>query len=736
MRRRISQLVKTVIGRVLFGLRLHRQLLSDKAIIVAFHTIGEAGQKSSINVTPAEFQKYCSFFKRYFDVVPLQELLEDIRSGNDLTGKLAITFDDGYRDNHTYAAVELERFGLPATFFVTTDFINSELTPWWDAEAGIRSEWMSWEEVIDLDRRGFDIGAHTRTHPNLTSSSEEAARLEIFGSKQILESKLGHQVSHFAYPYGKEADISDLSRKLVSDAGFSCCASCFGGITSPNSSPMDLPRIPINDWYSSPFQFGLEATRSLQSPKGEYGEDIKNIPNTLVVSYHMYPDAAVGSRRPSEIMRFLQSSGHRVEGIAASLDARTPKDESLSSRLSGMKVMRVPQPPSVVDWTWDQLKKLLSLPPTPPKLSMPSANKADESSRRQLRETFIGRIRRNYHAMDGLFNAKKQWAVFAACRLAFRRLTKKYSVIISSGPPSAAHLVGYWAAKIHGAVFVVDFRDPWVGNPYMLFQDNSRLCDFLERAAERRCVEAADLVIITTPGIRRMLTERYENKANIEVIYNGFDAVLEDSNKLAHGRMDVLFAGTLYLNRNPFPFLSILKTFVEDRSIDRTKIAVRFVGECGAWQGISVSKWLHENNMEDIVSIHSRVNSIELNEMIRNCAVLLNFAQGQPDQIPAKTFEYLAAKKEMIVVTEADSDTANVVRNIEFAHVVSDEDPNASIQTLVHIYRRLVVDEPVIEPDHQDISFFSRSSQNHIFLEHLKNVLENAGKCVDERDEG
>ena len=724
MHRRISRSIKDIVGRALFGLGLHRHLYGDRAIVVAFHTIGETGKENSIQVTPAQFRRYCAFFKRYFDVVSLKTLLEDIRSGRNVGGKLVITFDDGYRDNHTYAAVELERVGLPATFFVSTDFIGSDLTPWWDAESGVKSEWMTWKEVIDLDQRGFDIGAHTRTHPNLASSSEEAAREEIFGSKRILESKLGHEVAHFAYPYGKEADINDLSRGLVTEAGFSCCASCFGGVTSSNSDPMYLSRIPINDWYGSPFQFGLEAMRSLRTSAGEYGEEKEEIFETLMVSYHLYPDAAVGARRPSEIMRSLQKEGHNVEAISASLSKRTPIDTSLASHLDGLKVMRVPQPASIVDWIWRNLKLAFRALRRTSNDEIRSEEANDVSMAMSPRsETLFETLRRNYVALDGLFNSKKQWAMLAIIRVVFRRFRKRYTLVISSGPPSAAHVVGYFAATLHGADLVMDFRDPWVGNTHNTWRNSSRFRERLESIAESRCVRKADLIVVTTPGIQRMLTDRYASQCDkIRVIYNGYDGVAKPPSAEVLNRLDMLYAGTLYLNRDPFPLLKAIKHLVERQGVDRSKVSMTFVGECDAWRGRSLTKWLQSNRLDDVVTIKNRVSGPELDKMIENCSVLVNLAQGQPDQIPAKTFEYMASGKHLIVMTERNSDTAKIVTSTNYGVILDSANPEETLNSLVELYR-LVMESSSRVDRMVDVAQFSRERQNSLFVREIQDIV-------------
>jgi len=188
----------------------------------------------------------------------LRELVSKLERGDRLNRELAITFDDGYRDNFENATPVLERLGLPATFFIVTQWIGSSVVPWWDQQEGVAHPWMTWDQVRSLHRRGFDVGAHTRTHVDLGRVTEEQANEEILGARCELERQLEARVELFAYPYGMRVNLADSNRNLIRGAGFRCCCSCFGGLIDSRTDPFHLARIPISPRYSSPHQFGFD----------------------------------------------------------------------------------------------------------------------------------------------------------------------------------------------------------------------------------------------------------------------------------------------------------------------------------------------------------------------------------------------------------------------------------------------------------------------------------------------
>jgi peptidoglycan/xylan/chitin deacetylase (PgdA/CDA1 family) len=252
-----SRLFKSLLGRFVYKTGAHDPMWRDRAVITAFHTISDA-RPTPISCSRDEFAQYCDFFARHFRVVSLTELLNRLAEGRDISRHLVITFDDGYKDNIEVAAEELERLALPACFFVTTDFIGSDHVPWWDAEHGIASRWMTWDDVRELHARGFEIGAHTVTHPDLGQTTPEVAELEVATSMARIERELGVPPTHFAYPYGRLENLREESRLRLRRLGLRSCLSCCGGTVEPDSDPFRLERVGISPWFLSVYHFGFE----------------------------------------------------------------------------------------------------------------------------------------------------------------------------------------------------------------------------------------------------------------------------------------------------------------------------------------------------------------------------------------------------------------------------------------------------------------------------------------------
>jgi peptidoglycan/xylan/chitin deacetylase (PgdA/CDA1 family) len=262
----VTRRAKAVAGWIIFRTGLHRRLRRNEAVIVVFHRVNDVNPNDPLTYTTRKFEDFVRFFGRFFNVVPLSELLRRLETGVELAGCLAITFDDGYQGNATIAAPTLESYGQRACFFVTTGFIGTDLVPWWDAEKKIQTRWMTWDQVRALHATGHDVGSHTETHPDLGVIARDEARREISGGSSRLDTELGEHSGLFAYPFGERENMSEENQSVVKELGLRCSLSAYGGTVRDGDDPLRLKRITISNWFLSPYQFGFELVTGRLKP--------------------------------------------------------------------------------------------------------------------------------------------------------------------------------------------------------------------------------------------------------------------------------------------------------------------------------------------------------------------------------------------------------------------------------------------------------------------------------------
>lgn len=212
------------------------RLPKNRAAILMYHSVS-AGADYFMNVEPRDFEKHMAYLaEQKIPVIELSELVRRLKEGKPLGGAVALTFDDGYRDNYTTAFPILKKYRFSATIFVTTDMIGKT------DKRGMRR--LSTEEMKEMYASGLiTISPHTKSHPKLAQLSDADARAEIEGSKKVIDQLFGMDAKLFAYPYGS---ANDTTKQIVEQRGFEAAVSVREGTVGPESEFLFLPRNSID----------------------------------------------------------------------------------------------------------------------------------------------------------------------------------------------------------------------------------------------------------------------------------------------------------------------------------------------------------------------------------------------------------------------------------------------------------------------------------------------------------
>jgi peptidoglycan/xylan/chitin deacetylase (PgdA/CDA1 family) len=288
--------------------RAQRRLDGTRAALLMYHRVLPAAEarrtavEPGMFVTPETFARHLDWLADSFSVLPLHEILARLSDEQPLPrGACAITFDDGWRDNHDYALPLLERRGMPATIFVVTDRVGTEGVFWPDevcrrmagmpgvarralvaavgaplhgdpvesllahlkqlheeprerALARLRSETrdpsvgarelLDWSEVDRCARAGIDIEAHGATHAILTRVSRDAAERELRSARERLRERGHGRRGLLAYPSGAH---DEGVRRLARATGYAAALTTERALAHAGCDPMALPRLGLHD---------------------------------------------------------------------------------------------------------------------------------------------------------------------------------------------------------------------------------------------------------------------------------------------------------------------------------------------------------------------------------------------------------------------------------------------------------------------------------------------------------
>lgn len=249
------------------------------------------------------------------NVVPLSAALDDLAHGRRLPPRaVALTFDDGYRDNLTFAVPVLRRLGLPATMFLVPGFLSHRVDAWWERLSwamgaagattlefdGVRFDlsapreraravesvealvkrsdatgrhaaldrvvdalqprgdyrigelFMDWDEARQLTHAGMTIGSHTLSHAILAREDGQDQRDDLEQSRMLLQRELGEAVRELAYPNGQPGDYDATTVDAARTAGYSYAVTTWGELTEADTPPYEIRR-----WMVSPDRSAL-----------------------------------------------------------------------------------------------------------------------------------------------------------------------------------------------------------------------------------------------------------------------------------------------------------------------------------------------------------------------------------------------------------------------------------------------------------------------------------------------
>jgi peptidoglycan/xylan/chitin deacetylase (PgdA/CDA1 family) len=194
--------------------RPQRVLMRDPGYvpILMYHYIREVDEGDDpigyrLSVRPDRFEEQLRWLRdEGYTALRMSDLFACLRGDTPCPERpVALTFDDGYEDQAINALPLLERYQMPATFYIVSGFVG-------------KPGYMNWQQLEALRDAGMEIGGHTISHADLAGLSLADAKVEISQSRQLLRRRLGIAVESFAYPAGSYTlPVTDL----VQDAGFS-----------------------------------------------------------------------------------------------------------------------------------------------------------------------------------------------------------------------------------------------------------------------------------------------------------------------------------------------------------------------------------------------------------------------------------------------------------------------------------------------------------------------------------
>jgi peptidoglycan/xylan/chitin deacetylase (PgdA/CDA1 family) len=292
-----------------------------QVLILCYHRVLPQlkwGDPFLLQTTLNNFEQHIQYLASTYTIISLQKFIHHVQSGCfPERRQVLITFDDGYRDNYLYAYPILKQWHVPATVFLSPQYIEAQALFFWERvqyllqrissnhlvwkvpECDMSFEFLetqaqrraallhihkklrmlpprkifevlgymekhagfnhpvevepedlplTWEYIREMAETMISFGAHTHTHPVLSTLPHSEAEQEILRSKQVLENHLQQEINLFAYPYGETTDFTEATKSILKRHNFLCACSTIPGTNDLTCDLFDIKRVVVRNW--------------------------------------------------------------------------------------------------------------------------------------------------------------------------------------------------------------------------------------------------------------------------------------------------------------------------------------------------------------------------------------------------------------------------------------------------------------------------------------------------------
>ena len=286
------------------------------------------------------------------------------------------------------------------------------------------------------------------------------------------------------------------------------------------------------------------------------------------------------------------------------------------------------------------------------------------------------------------------------------------NVILSTYPIASAHCIAYFLHRVTGIPWVADLRDPMAQDDYPTDPVVWKMFSWIEK----KIFNYANKITVTTEGTAELYRKRYEASADkIVVIPNGFD---EDCfSEIEHKVVDefrnsekitLLHSGLLYpKERDPSNFFKAIAELKDEGHIEAQKVEIilRSSGNEDDYQ-----QRINELGIDDVVFLKPSVPYKEaVSEMLAVDGLLIFQADNCNQQIPAKIYEYIYARKPILGLATLQGDTGRLLHELGIPTIAALEDA-AQVKNELHRFIQMIADGNYQLPEESCVMRYSRRS--------------------------
>ena len=296
----------------------------------------------------------------------------------------------------------------------------------------------------------------------------------------------------------------------------------------------------------------------------------------------------------------------------------------------------------------------------------------------------------------------------------------KIDIIITTGEPFILFRYGYLLKKKYKIKWIADYRDGWFLN-HVTSLNKSYIVKALRKYEfyfEKKYTKHVDLITTVDPEMSMRLQKLLNKKS--DYIYNGFwefeDKVIESEN---NSKLILNHTGTLTSGQRAEILLDSLEDLINDNKIKANEIEINFIGL--EYFPEQLKRITRNRLLNNIINTTPRISKAEATAINLKADYLVNFTDENLSAIYGKTYNYMACKKEILVIPDDNNQLGNLVKENNLGHVFKTKDQLKNfIIEKVELKKNRILNTNLSE--NESLNFFKRSIQAKIFCEKLMSL--------------
>ena len=399
----------------------------------------------------------------------------------------------------------------------------------------------------------------------------------------------------------------------------------------------------------------------------------------LLINYYWPPSGGAGVQRWLKMSRYMNQFGWKLVVYTPSNPDVPVEDLSL--------LAEIPEQLEVVTYPIWEPHGWYKLVTGRGRDSNVYSGFINESGERSTLDRLAIWIRGNLFIPD----PRRFWVRPSVKRLDQLIRQRTFDSIVSTGPPHSMHLIAQKLAAKHQIPWVADFRDPWTGIDYYGELMLTGFADRRQHKLELSVLRSASRIVTVSPSWARDLGSLCDR--DVDVITNGFD---EQDFQLPAPGLDQGFTichlGSMNRDRNPHALWQALARLQRAQHPLLSKLRVTLLGAVDN----EVVKTVASLGLKNHVELAGFISHELAIERMRASQVLLlpiNRTANAAGVIPGKFFEYLGARRPILLIGPPAGDAASLVQQCEAGEVLDFDDVDGVEQVLLNWYQRYEADE-------------------------------------------